>query len=367
MSEPEPAYGLSPFARGLRRLRRNRPAMACAWLLVLLYASAGLAGLLSPYHYDDERRDLSYHPPTSIHMIDAQGYWHKPFVYATRGEFDPFYRRRFIEDASHRYPLRLWVRGSPYRILGVIRSDVHLIGADAPARIYLMGADSRGRDLFSRLLHGGQVSLTIGLAGVLISFSLGLIIGGMAGFFGGWVDELTMRVCEMLMMAPGFYLLLALRAAFPPQLSSVAVYILIVVILSFIGWAGLARVVRGMAVSLRERQFITAARLAGRSPLGIVAEHFIPNMASYAIVAATLSVPGYIMGESALSLLGLGIQDPYASWGNLLSDAMGIAQVQFHPWVLWPGVFIALTVMAYNVLGDGLRDAFDPRLEPDRQ
>jgi len=173
----------------------------------------------------------------------------------------------------------------------------------------------------------------------------------------------VMRVCEMLMMAPGFYLLLALRAAFPPQLPSVTVYILIVVILSFIGWAGLARVVRGMAIALRDRPFIQAARVAGRTPIGIVWAHLIPNMTSYAIIAATLSVPGYMLGETALSLLGLGIQDPYASWGNLLSEAMQIGQLPFRPWVLWPGVFISLTVMAYNVLGDGLRDAFDPRAQ----
>ena len=169
------------------------------------------------------------------------------------------------------------------------------------------------------------------------------------------------------MMIPGFYLLLALRAAFPPELSSVQVYALIVCIMAFIGWAGLARVIRGMAISLREREFVVAARAAGRSPAGIILAHVLPNTMSYAIVAATLSVPGYILGEAALSLLGLGIQDPHASWGNLLSDAMGIAQIQFHPWILWPGVFIFITVMAYNFLGDGLRDAFDPRLEVARQ
>ncbi len=359
-------YGFSPMRRALRRLGRNPVALASAWLLAAFYLSAIAAGFLAPYHFDDERRDLSYHPPTALHVRDAAGAWHWPFVYTTSASFDRFYRRQFAVDTAKQYPLRFWVKGSHYRILGLVPSDRHLVGVDAPARIYLLGADARGRDLLSRILYGSQVSLSIGLAGVLITFSLGLLIGGLAGYLGGWVDDVIMRLCEMLMMVPGFYLLLALRAAFPPQLSSIAVYWLIVVILSFIGWAGLARVVRGMAASLREREFVTAAKVAGCTPVGIVWGHLIPNMASYTIIAATLSVPGYMLGETALSLLGLGIQDPHASWGNLLSEAMSIGQVQFHPWVLWPGAFISATVMAYNLLGDGLRDAFDPRLEAGR-
>ncbi len=361
--EPSRSFGRSPLELGLARLSRNRVAMLAAALLAALYLSALFAGFLSPYHFDDERRDLSYHPPTAIGVKDTDGRFCAPFVYATVPSFDVFHRRHFSPDTTQRYPLRWLVQGSRYRLFGLLPCNVHLFSVDAPARVYLLGADSRGRDLFTRVLHGGQISLSIGLLGVAISFTLGLLIGGLAGYSGGWFDELVMRVCEMLMMAPGFYLLLALRAAFPPQLPSVTVYILIVVILSFIGWAGLARVVRGMAIALRDRPFIQAARVAGRTPIGIVWAHLIPNMTSYAIIAATLSVPGYMLGETALSLLGLGIQDPYASWGNLLSEAMQIGQLPFRPWVLWPGVFISLTVMAYNVLGDGLRDAFDPRAQ----
>ncbi len=359
--------GQTPFRRGLRRLRRNRVAMASWWILVALYAAAVLADALAPYHFDDDRRDLTAHPPTQIHLVDREGRWHWPFVYATRPTLGPYHRRQFIEDRSIRYPLRLLARGQRYRLLGLVSSDRHMIGVEAPARLYLLGADSRGRDLFSRLLYGARVSLSIGLVGVFISFVIGLFVGGLAGYFGGWVDDLLMRVCEMIMMIPSFYLLLALRAAFPPELSSVQVYLLIVIIMAFIGWAGLARVVRGLAFSLREREFIVAARAAGRSHVGIIVSHLLPNTASYAIVAATLSVPGYILGEAALSLLGLGIQDPHASWGNLLSEAMAIAQVRLHPWVLWPGAFIFIAVMAYNFLGDGLRDAFDPRMEAVRR
>lgn len=355
--------GQSPFRRGLRRLRRNRVAMASWWVLVALYAAALFADALAPYHFDDERRDLSYHPPTHVHILDREGRWHRPFVYATRPTLGAYHRRQFVDDPTTRYPIRLFTRGHEYRLLGLVQTDRHVIGVEAPARLYLLGADSRGRDLFSRLLYGARVSLSIGLAGVVISFAIGLFVGGLAGYFGGWVDDLLMRLCEMVMMIPGFYLLLALRAAFPPELSSVQVYLLIVIILAFIGWAGLARVIRGLAFSLREREFVIAARAAGRSHVGIIVSHLLPNTASYAIVAATLSVPGYILGEAALSLLGLGIQDPHASWGNLLSEAMAIAQIRLHPWVLWPGAFIFLVVMAYNFLGDGLRDAFDPRLE----
>jgi len=357
----------SPLKRGLSRMRRNRVAKASAWLLALFYGAAVFAGFLSPYHYDDERRDHSYHPPTKIHWVDERGSWRGPFVYKTVADFDAYRRRHFTEDTSIRYPIRLFSKGSAYRFLGLAPAKAHLFGVEAPARLYLLGADARGRDLFSRLLYGARVSLSIGLAGVLISFAIGLLVGGTAGYFGGWVDDAIMRLCEMVMMIPGFYLLLALRAAFPPELSSVKVYFLIILIMAFIGWAGLARVIRGMAFSLKAREFVVAARAAGRSHFRIITDHILPNTASYAIVAATLSVPGYILGEAALSLLGLGIQDPQVSWGNLLSEAMAIAQVRFHPWVLWPGACIFLTVMAYNFLGDGLRDAFDPRAEAVRQ
>jgi peptide/nickel transport system permease protein len=253
------------------------------------------------------------------------------------------------------------MKGDKYRLFGLFEKDLHLFGVEEPARLYLMGADSRGRDLFSRILYGGRVSLSIGLVGCAITFILGMMIGGISGYLGGRIDNLIMRICEMVMMIPGFYLMLALRAAFPPELSSWEVYLLIVVILSLIGWAGMARVVRGMALSIREHDFTLAAKAQGASSLWIIYHHILPNLFSYAIISLTLSIPGYILGESALSLLGLGIQDPYASWGNLLAEAMNIAEIRFHPWVLIPGLFIFITVMAFNFLGDGLRDAFDPK------
>ncbi len=321
------------------------------WVLIALYASALLAGFLAPYAMDDESRDHSYCPPTHIHFRDAAGWHARPFVYAQVSSFDANYQRVYRENTLRKFPLRFFVGGK-------------LFGVEAGARIYVLGADARGRDLLSRVLYGARISLSIGLIGATITLILGLLVGGISGYFGGKTDMLMMRLCEMFMLLPGFYMMLALRAAFPPELSSVKVYLLIVLIFSFIGWAGLARVVRGMVLSLRQKEFVAAAQSIGRPHLGIIVRHILPNTMSYAIVSLTLAIPGYILGESALSLIGLGIQDPSASWGNLLSDAMNIAQIRYHPWSLCPGFFIFLAVMAFNFLGDGLRDALDPKNVP---
>lgn len=335
----------------IRRLKKNRLAMAGLFILACLYFASIFAGSISPYHYDNEARARSYNPLTKLHFFDAQGEFHlRPFIYDYAYKFDEFHRRIYTVDKSKMYPVKFF-------------TNRRLFGVDEPARIYLLGADSRGRDLFSRILYGSRVSLSIGLVGVAISFIIGTVLGGISGYFGGKVDNIIMRLCEMVMMIPGFYLMLALRAAFPPRLSSVQVYFLIVVIMSFIGCAGLARVVRGMAISIREKEYVLAAQALGQSPLSIITKHILPNTFSYTIVALSISIPGYILGESALSLLGLGIQDPHASWGNLLSEAMAIAQIRFHPWILIPGIFIFITVMAFNFLGDGLRDAFDPKMK----
>ncbi|MBN2097874.1 MAG: ABC transporter permease, partial [Candidatus Omnitrophica bacterium] len=313
---------LSPSQMAFRRLKRNRLAVLAFLVIILLYLGAIFAEFLAPYHYDNEDRKRSYNPPTTLHFFDAQGQFHlRPFIYNYSFKFDQYYRRAYVLDKAKTYPLKFFVRSD----------RLHLFGVDHPARIYLLGADSRGRDLFSRIIYGSRVSLSIGLVGVAISFIIGTIVGGISGYFGGKIDNIIMRLCEMVMMIPGFYLMLALRAAFPPNLSSVQVYFLIVVILSFIGWAGLARVVRGMAISIREKEFVLAAQAQGLNPLAIITRHILPNTLSYTIVALSISIPGYILGESALSLLGLGIQDPHASWGNLLSEAMAIAQIKFHP------------------------------------
>ena len=249
------------------------------------------------------------------------------------------------------------------KLWGFIPTDRHLFGLSgnpSDAHLYLMGGDPVGRDLFSRIVYGSRVSLTIGFAGVAIVFVIGFLVGGISGYYGGKTDWALMRFAECFMLVPGFYLMLALRSAFPIKLSSIEVYFLIITIMSFVDWAGFARVVRGMALSICQRDFVTAAKALGASDLRIIVHHVLPQTFSYAVVSLTLSIPGYILGESALSLIGLGIQDPSASWGNLLGAAMNVSDIQYHPWILLPGVFIFLAVMAFNFIGDGLRDALDP-------
>lgn len=347
----------------LRRLRRHRLAILSLWVLGFLYSLAIFADFVAPYDFDSEKRQLSYCPPMRLYFFDESGRFHiRPFVYEYSYSFDEHYNRVYVQDRSKRFPVKLFVKGDEHNLLGVFPMKTRLFGVEEPGRIYIMGADYRGRDLFSRILYGSRVSLSIGFVGVTVSFVVGMIVGGISGYFGGRTDNALMRLCEMVMMIPGFYLMLALRAAFPSDLSSIEIYLMIVLIMSFIGWAGLARVIRGMVLSIREKEFVTAARASGEGALRIIIRHILPNTFSYVIVAVTLSIPGYILGESALSLIGLGIQEPHASWGNLLSEAMNVGEIKFHPWILIPGLFIFFAVMAFNFLGDGLRDAFDPRI-----
>jgi len=330
--------------------------------LFLLYFSAIFAEFLSPYSYKNEERNFSYSPPTPVHFM-KDGKVTRPFVYGFKLTFNEFHKRIYVIDKEREYSIQLFLKGDQYKFLGFIPMDRHLFGINDESRLYLFGADSRGRDLFSRIIYGSRVSLSIGLICVFISFSIGLLIGGISGYYGGKIDNILMRLAEMVMMVPGFYLLLALRAAVPADFNSVQVYFSIIIILSFIGWAGLARIIRGMCLSLREREYILAAKGVGLSDLNIIIKHILPHTLSYSIFAVMLSIPGYILGESALSLIGLGIQDPYASWGNLLSDAMSIVRIKFYPWILLPAFFIFLTVVSFNVIGDALRDCLDPMLK----
>jgi len=352
----------SEFQLAIRQFKSNRVTVVCVITLGLLYSSAIFADFLSPYSYKNEQRSYSYAPATVIKFMD-QGKLTRPYIHGMKLTFNEYHRRIYARDEEVKYPVRFFVKGDSYKLLGFIPCNRHLIGVDDPGRIYLFGADARGRDLWSRLLYGGRISLSIGLMGVFISFTLGLMIGGVAGYYGGKIDNILMRICEMFMMVPGFYLLLALRAAVPDTFSSVEVYFAIIVILSFIGWAGLARIIRGMCLSLREREYVLAAKSLGLSDFKIICRHILPHTLSYSIFAIMLSIPGYILGESALSLIGLGIQDPYASWGNMLSDSMSIVRIKFAPWILWPAFFIFVTVICFNVIGNALRDCLDPMLK----
>ena len=362
----------SPLRRALLRLRRNRLAMLGFGVLVLLYGSALFADFLAPYHYASSARKKAYHPPmiSWVSLSDASG-WRWPYISNSTYEFDANQRKVYRSTPGATYPIGLFVRGDSYRLLGLFETRVHLFGlrgledVDPDDRnrpmLFLLGADNFGRDVLSRLLYGGRISLSVGLIGVAITFVLGMLVGGASGYFGGRTDIAIQRLCEMLMLIPGFYLLLSLRAAIPANWSSFQTYVAIIAILSFIGWAGLARTIRGLVLSISSMDYVTSARATGVPDRLVIVRHVLPNTLSYAIVSATMSIPGYILGESGLSLLGLGIQDPEASWGNMLALSMDIAQIKFHPWILIPGVLIFVTVMAFNYLGDGLRDAFDPR------
>ena len=341
----------SRTALAFASFRRNRIGMLAFWVLVIFYGLAIFADFISPYSYKDEDRNFSYCPPTSVEFVD-HGQWGHPFVYGRALTFDTMHRRVYVIDQTQKYPLHFLKNG-------------RLFTVDTPGRFYLWGADARGRDLFSRIWYGARISLSIGLLGVAISFILGLLIGGIAGYYGGWVDSVLMRLCEMFMMIPGFYLMLALRAAVPENFNSVQVYVSVVVILALIGWASLARIIRGMALSLRERDFVLVAKTLGVPDIVIIAKHILPQTISFSCATLMLTVSSYILAEAGLSVVGLGIQDPIPSWGNLLSDAMGIVPVIFAPWILLPGLFIFIAVMCFNVVGDSLRDAFDPMFSKD--
>lgn len=319
--------------------------MFCLWILGLLCLGAVFADFLMPYSFKDEAREFSYCPPTAIYIMH-EGKLSLPFVYVSTMTFDEYHRRVYQEDRTKRIFLKFF--------------QGRLFTVDSPGRLYLLGADGRGRDIFSRIFYGARISLSIGFVGVAISFLIGLCVGGIAGYFGGRVDQILMRVCEMMMMLPGFYLLLALRAAVPQSFNSWQVYASIIIILSFIGWASLARVIRGMCLSLKEREYVLAAKSMGVHGGRILWTHILPHTVSYSLSALMLSIPGYILSESALSLIGLGIQDPYASWGNMLSEGLNIVRITFSPWILWPALFIFLTILCFNIIGDALRDLWDP-------
>ena len=355
--EPAPQ---TPWRLFWRQFRKSQIALVGGAILIVLYVCALFASFIAPYPQDEMDRARFFHPPQRVHWFDARGRFHLPFIHPTRladpGNFV------YQEDRGRIQPLRWFVKGSHYQLLGLVPTDRHLFGLDAPGRVYFLGTDSFGRDVFSRLLFGAQISLTVGLIGILISFTIGLLLGGISGYFGGWIDSAIMRTTELLLTIPTLYLLIALRAIFPVDLPSQQVYLAIVVILAFIGWAGLARVIRGMVLSIRRAEYVTAAEALGMSRARVIVRHILPNTMSFVIVAATISIPGYILGEVFLSFLGVGVQEPAASWGNMLNQARSLRVLMSFPWLLWaPGIAIFLTVMAFNFFGDGLRDALDPR------
>ena len=343
------------------KFRKHKLATVAWPVLTFLYLCALFADLIAFTVPGVRFPEYKFAPPTAIHFRDETGRLQAPFVYGMTRQTDPqTLRRTFVVDRSQVYRVRLFAHGEPYKLLGVIPTDVHLLGVDRGGPLFLLGTDNLGRDLFTRILYGSRISLTIGLVGVALTFVLGLLIGGLSGYLGGVVDTVVQRSIDLIVCIPTIPLWMALAAALPRNLPVVQTYLGIVVIMSLINWTRLARVVRGKLLSLREEAFCEASRLAGASDLRIILRHLLPSFASYIIVALTLSIPATILGETALSFLGLGLQPPAVSWGVLLRDAQDVVTIAHHPWLLAPVAWIIVTVLMFNFLGDGLRDAADP-------
>ena len=347
------------------RFRKNKLAMAGLVLLAIMYVLMALAGFLSPNGFNTQNTDYIYGPPSPFTFIGQDGKLSlRPHTYEVTTVLDQkSFKWVFEPNRDVRIPVKFFVRGDSYRLLGLFDTDIHLFGIDPPNRVYPFGADGLGRDLMARTLTGGQVSMTVGLVGVALTIFLGSVLGTISGYFGGLVDDVMQRIVEIIQSFPTIPLWAALAAALPNISETFTMlhrYFLITLILSLVNWTGLARQLRAKVMSYNSADFTSAALVAGASNARIIFVHMLPNAASHIIVVAALSIPGMILGETALSFLGLGILPPMVSWGALLRDAQQVSTVVQHPWLIIPGIGVVLTVLGYSVLGDGLRDAVDP-------
>jgi peptide/nickel transport system permease protein len=348
------------------KFRRHRLAQLAMVVLGILYFIAIFAEVVSPYDPLHRMKEFTGMPPTPVHMVDAAGNLRLPFVYKPVQSRDletlrPIYK----EDTTQIFPIKLFVQGDEYKLWGVFTTNIHLFGTELLPEnkvvpLFLLGADSLGRDVLSRIFFAGRISLTVGLLGIFMAFVFGLLLGGVAGFFGGLIDEVVMRVIDVLLSLPQIPLWMSLAAALPQDWPPLQTYFFVTIILSIFGWTTLGRVVRGKLLSLREEDYVMAARLDGESEAAIITRYMLPGFASYIIVSLTISIPGMILGETALSFLGLGLQPPVISYGVMLQDAQNLKTISQLPWLLWPVAFVVTAVLMFNFLGDGLRDAADP-------
>lgn len=353
-------YMASSWALMRRRFLKHKLAVFGVVVLSIAYVLAIFAGFFSTADPAYRHKKHLFAPPTAIRIIH-DGKLHRPFVYGLKSSRHPVTRANIFElDKEQIHLLKLFVTGYEYSVLGLFSSRIHLLGVEDPGVIFLFGTESLGRDMFSRVLHGARVSLSIGLVGVFLSFILGSLLGGLSGYFGGWVDMFLQRVIEFLQSIPTLPLWMGLAAAVPVTWPQTRTYFMITIILSILGWTGLARVVRGKLLQLRNEDYVMAAQVYGASDIRIITRHLLPGFMSYLIVHLTLAIPYMILGETALSFLGIGLRPPAVTWGVMLQQAQNVRTVVMSPWLLLPGLCVVIVVLCFNFVGDGLRDAADP-------
>jgi len=358
--EQERFYRASAWRIMWWKFRRHRIALISAAVLLAFYASILVSEFLAPYNLHTRDTRHIYAPPQEVHLFH-EGRFVGPFVYGYSMELNlQTMRREFVPNPAKVQPLRFFCRGDGYQLWGLVEGDLHLVCPAQGGTFFPFGTDRLGRDMLSRILYGTRISLTVGLVGIAVSFLIGIVLGGISGFYGGWVDNVIQRFIEMVRSFPELPLWMALSAALPVNWSPVLVYFGITIILGLLDWPGLARAVRSKLLALREEDFATAAVLMGATPGRVIGRHLLPSFTSHLIASLTLSVPSMILGETALSFLGLGLRPPVTSWGVLLNEAQNINVVALYPWLMLPVVPVFVVVLAFNFFGDGLRDAADP-------